>query len=163
LLQRDITTLKQNLQGAIKEVRNISHDLMPDVLDALGLLEALKQTCANLQERSGMQVRFNHIDLEPRYDPAIEVNLFRITQELLNNVQKHAKSGLVFVNLMDHGDTLSLSIEDDGVGFDRSVVTNGIGLKNVRSRVNMINGEIDVESAKDSGTLVNIEVPKTLT
>ena len=162
-VQQEITTLKQNLQGAIKEVRNISHDLMPDVLDSLGLLEALKQTCANLQERSGMQVRFNHIDVEPRYDSAVEVNLFRITQELLNNVQKHAESGSVFVSLMDHGDILSLTIEDDGVGFDRTVVTNGIGLKNVKSRVNMINGEIDVESAKNSGTLVNIEVPKTLT
>jgi signal transduction histidine kinase len=109
-----------------------------------------------------MVVSFNHIDLEHRYDQVIEVNLFRITQELLNNVQKHSKCKHVYVSLMDYGDTLNLTVEDDGVGFEREGISNGIGLRNVRSRVNMIKGEIDVESAKNSGTLINIEVPKSL-
>lgn len=156
-----LTELNDNLQSAIAEVRNISHDLMPDVLEGFGLKEALSQTCGNLQDRSGMLVTFNPVDLNERYDPSIELNLFRITQELLNNAQKHAASKHVFVNLVDHGDVLSLTVEDDGVGFDRSRASDGIGLKNVRSRVNMIRGQFDVESSANSGTLINIEVPKT--
>ena len=150
------------MQSTVKEVRNISHDLMPDVLEGFGLKEALNQTCSNLQDRTGISVSYNHIDVEPRYDPAIEVNLYRITQELLNNIQKHAESKRVYVSLMDHGDTLSLTVEDDGVGFDTESKMNGIGLRNVHSRVNMIKGVIDVESANNSGTLINIEVPKSL-
>lgn len=154
--------LSRKLQSTVKEVRNISHDLMPDVLEGFGLKEAINQTCSNLQDRTGISVSYNHIDVEPRYDPAIEVNLYRITQELLNNIQKHAESKRVYVSLMDHGDTLSLTVEDDGVGFDTESKMNGIGLRNVHSRVNMIKGVIDVESANNSGTLINIEVPKSL-
>ena len=156
-----IEGLSGNLQAAIKEVRNISHDLMPDVLEGFGLKEALSQTCSNLQERSGMSVTFNPVDLNERYESTIELNLYRITQELLNNAQKHAASNHVFVNLVDHGETLSLTVEDDGIGFDNSQVSDGIGLKNVHSRVNMIRGQFDVESSANSGTLINIEVPKT--
>lgn len=158
----NLKKLGHNLQSAIKEVRNISHDLMPDVLENFGLKEALNQTCRNLEDRSDITVRFNHVDLEEDYDQTLELNLFRITQELLNNVQKHSNSVKVFVSIMDYGDMLSLSVEDDGIGFNENTVTNGIGLKNIRSRVNMLGGEVYIESAENSGTLVNIEVPKRL-
>ncbi|MFT6027313.1 MAG: PAS domain S-box-containing protein [Bacteroidia bacterium] len=158
----DLNQLTDKLHEAIREVRNISHDLMPEVLESFGLKEAINQTCNNLKGRAGICVSFSHADVESRYDPLIEVNLYRITQELLTNVQKHAKSKNVFVNLMDHGTSLSLTIEDDGVGFDSDGEKEfkGIGLSNVYSRVNMMNGQIDIESNENTGTLVNIEVPK---
>ncbi|MDP6909696.1 MAG: ATP-binding protein, partial [Flavobacteriales bacterium] len=81
-------------------------------------------------------------------------------QELVNNIQKHASSTNVFVSLIDHGDALNLTIEDDGVGFNVKEETKGIGLKNVRSRVKMLGGEIHVESSENAGSLINIEVPK---
>lgn len=160
--KEDLAQLTEKLQEVIREVRNISHDLMPEVLESFGLREAINQTCNNLKGRAGIRVVFDFVDVESRYDQLIEVNLYRITQELLTNVQKHANCSNVFVSLMDHGTSISLSVEDDGVGFktqgDKEF--KGIGLSNVYSRVNMMNGQVDVESNEDSGTLVNIEVPK---
>lgn len=158
----ELRVLNDNLQEAIKEVRNISHDLMPDVLEGFGLREAVKQTCNNFHDRAGIDVTFDHFDLEERYDSAIELNIFRITQELLTNIHKHADCTKVHVSLMDHGDVLSLTVEDDGVGFDKNQDSVGIGLRNVNSRVSTMHGEIDVESSKNSGTLVNIEIPKKI-
>lgn len=159
-LEADLEKLNANLQSAIREVRGISHDLMPEVLESFGLKEAVNQICRNLHDRAGIEVKFDHADLEPRYNPMLEVNLYRITQELVNNIQKHSECKQVFVSLMDHGDMLSLTVEDDGRGFDRDQDMGGIGLRNIHSRVSMMGGQIDVESAVNSGTLINIEVPK---
>ena len=160
IITNELNTLNAKLQSAIREVRDISHDLMPEVLESFGLNEAINQVCRNLHDRSGIQVKFDSVDMEDAYDPHVEVNLYRIAQELLNNVQKHACSKKVFVSLMDHGDAVSLTVEDDGKGFDPDADVSGIGLKNIRSRIKMLGGQIDVESAENSGTLVNIEVPK---
>ena len=156
----DLGSLNDNLQEAIREVRNISHDLMPGVLESFGLKEAINQICSNLHDRSGINVMFDHVDLDKRYNQKLEVNLFRVAQELLNNVQKHARCNKVFVSLIDHGDSVSLTVEDDGIGFNVEEPSNGIGLSNVIYRINSISGQIDIESAQNSGTLVNIDVPK---
>jgi signal transduction histidine kinase len=158
----DMDDLTGKLQSAIREVRNISHDLMPEVLENFGLKEAVKQTCNNLQDRSGINVTFNHADLDNRYSQLIEINLYRVAQELMTNVQRHAECENVFVSLIDHESTLTLTVEDDGKGFESGPEKEfkGIGLSNVYSRVNLLGGDIDVESDVISGTLVNIEVPK---
>ena len=156
----DLTSLNQNLQEAIREVRNISHDLMPEVLESFGLKEAINQICTNLQHRSGINVMFNHVDLDKRYSQQIEVNVYRVAQELLNNIQKHASCSKVFVSLINHGDSINFTVEDDGVGFNIEEASDGIGLSNVISRINSISGQIDIESSENSGTLVNIDVPK---
>jgi PAS domain S-box-containing protein len=156
----DLSSLNDNLQEAIREVRNISHDLMPEVLESFGLKEAVNQICSNLHDRSGINVMFDHVDLDQRYSQQVEVNLYRVTQELLNNILKHASCSKVFVSLMDHGDSVSLTVEDDGVGFDIEASSSGIGLSNVISRINSISGQIDIESSGNSGTLINIDVPK---
>jgi signal transduction histidine kinase len=124
----------------------------------------VKQTCNNLQERSGINVTFNHTDLDNRYNQIIEVNLYRVAQELMTNIQRHAECENVFVSLIDHGSTLNLTVEDDGKGFESGAEKEfkGIGLSNVYSRVNLLGGDIDVESDVNSGTLVNIEVPKQI-
>ena len=156
----ELNGLNSKLHVAINEVRNISHDLMPEVLESFGLQEAIKQTCNSMHQRSGIDVKFDHVDVQERYDQALEMNLYRITQELLNNIQKHASSKNVFVSLIDHGSTLNLTVEDDGIGFDLDKEYSGIGLKNITSRVSMMKEIIEVESAVGSGTLINIEIPK---
>ncbi|MFC2175362.1 PAS domain S-box protein [Bacteroidota bacterium] len=156
----ELKVLSNKLQTAISEVRSISHDLMPEVLESFGLKEAVKQTCASLRRRFEIDVKFNHVDLQDRYHPVLEMNLYRITQELLNNIQKHALCNKVFVGLIDHGTTLNLTVEDDGIGFDTKQENKGIGLKNIKSRVTMLKGLIDVESEAGHGSLVSIEIPK---
>lgn len=156
-----LNTLGSELQSAIREVRNISHDLMPEVLESLGLRAAFNEMCSSLHERSGIKVEFDAVDLEAKYDPIIEMNLYRIAQELLTNAQKHSKCKHLFVSLIDHGDSINLTVEDDGQGFNPELEVVGIGLKNVRSRLKVISGQFDIESAVNSGTLINIEIPKT--
>lgn len=160
VISDELQELQSKLRSAIKEVRNISHDLMPEVLESFGLLEAVKQTCNSLHDKSGIDVKFDHVDVQGRYHPTLEMNLYRITQELLNNIQKHASCHRVFVSLMDYEETLNLTVEDDGSGFEVDEERNGIGLRNVVSRVELLNGMIDLESAIGGGTLVNIEIPK---
>ncbi len=145
---------------AISEIRNISHDLMPGVLDNFGLEDAVRQICRNIRGRAGISVAFDGVDLAKGYPGALELHLYRIAQELMNNCMKHAHCSRIHVNLIDHGDSLSLSIEDDGLGFDPEKAVKGIGLKNIRSRVSILGGTLSVESSSTSGTLVIVDVPK---
>jgi PAS domain S-box-containing protein len=144
---------------AISEIRNISHDLMPGVLDNFGLEDAIRQICRNIRGRAGISVAFDGVDIAKSYPESLEMHIYRITQELTSNCIKHAHCNRIHVNLMDHGDSLSLSIEDDGVGFDSEMAVNGIGLRNIRSRVSILGGTLSVESSKTSGTLVSVDVP----
>ncbi len=152
--------ISRRVTHAIDEIRNISHDLMPGLLESFGLVEAIKGVCRNIQARSGIHFHFDAVDIDPVYTPEMEVNLYRIVQELVNNVVRHAHCSRVYINLIDHGDMVSLSVEDDGVGFDPSEMQNGIGLSNIRSRVSILGGNVSVESSNTSGTLVHIEIPK---
>ncbi len=152
--------LSQRVTAAIHEVRNISHDLMPGVLESFGLSEAIREVCQNMQDRTGIRFRFHPVDLVSQYPESIETHIYRITQELVTNSVRHAHCSSVHINLIDHGDLLSLSVEDDGVGFDTTKHTNGIGHRNIASRVSILRGNLSVESSRTSGTLVHIEIPK---
>jgi PAS domain S-box-containing protein len=159
-LENALTGISRRVTHAIDEIRNISHDLMPGLLESFGLVEAIKGVCRNIQARSGIHFHFDAVDIDSVYNPELEVNLYRIVQELVNNVVRHAHCSRVYINLIDYGDMVSLSVEDDGVGFDSSELQNGIGLSNIRSRVSILGGNVSVESSNTSGTLVHIEVPK---
>jgi len=89
----------------------------------------------------------------------VETNIYRIVQELVSNAVRHAHCSQVFISLIDHGGSLSLSVEDDGVGFDAQQHHNGIGLSNLRSRTSILGGSLSVESSSTSGTLIHIEIP----
>lgn len=154
-----MSELGQRVTGAINEVRNISHDLMPSVLESFGLSEAIREVCQNMQERTGIRFRFDPIDIAAQYNEATETHIYRITQELVANSVRHAHCSKVHINLINHGDVLTLSVEDDGVGFDTNEASAGIGLRNIASRVSILRGTLSVESSRTSGTLVHIEFP----
>jgi len=159
-MQTALRNISQRVTHAIDEIRSISHDLMPGLLENFGLVEAIKGVCRNIQARTGIHFHLDAVDIEPVYTPEIEVNLYRIVQELVNNVVRHAHCTRVYINLIDHSDMLSLSVEDDGLGFDLNKKHEGIGLGNIRSRVSILGGHVSVESSSTSGTLVHIEIPK---
>lgn len=160
-LRMNLSGLSMRVTNAIDEIRNISHDLMPGLLESFGLVEAIKGVCRTMQARTGLLFHFDAIDIEPLYQPEVEINIYRIAQELINNTVRHAHCTRVFTSLIDHGDLLTLSVEDDGVGFDSYNQHEGIGLSNIRSRVSILGGNLSVESSSTSGTLVHIEIPKT--
>ncbi len=142
-----------------EEVRRISHDLYSGVLVKFGLKAALTQ----LQDAftSVKTPIFNwHVDqINRRFESDIEINIYRIIQEGISNILKHANANELTIQITDHQDELSVIIEDDGKGFDVNTVKEGIGLDNIKSRVSRINGQLSIDSHPSSGTTISIQIP----
>jgi two-component system NarL family sensor kinase len=138
------------LSKAIGEVRRISHDLRPALLDDLGLPAALEHIGNELAQRSGLKVRVSPQVHEERLPELQAVSLFRVAQEALRNVERHAQATRIDIRLDDSGDKLELRITDDGVGFDVKNVElskdRGIGLTNMRERVERNGGTFQLIS-----------------
>ncbi|HSB69448.1 MAG TPA: GAF domain-containing protein [Candidatus Methylomirabilis sp.] len=158
--QADAQALVNDL---LSQVRELSLNLRPAMLDDLGLLPALVWYFERYRARTHVEVRFKHVGVEGRRFPAeVETAVFRITQEALTNVARHARVGEVTVRLWAADGTLAVQIEDTGVGFDPEVamaahVTSG--LTGMRERVGLLGGRMTVESAPGAGACVAAELP----
>ncbi len=149
------------LDHSISELRRVAHNMMPEVLVKFGLSEALKSYCASLSEAQLFKIDFQSIDMETRLSSNTEIFIYRIVQELLNNAAKHAKATHVLVQLARQNGEISITVEDDGVGFDTATIkkTTGAGWANIQSRIEYLKGKLDVQSAADKGTSVHIIIP----
>ena len=146
-------------------VRNLTSDLRPPVLDDYGLLSALRWYGLQLGERANLSVAVCGFEREPRLPREIEIGLFRIAQEALTNVVKHASADHASLILQHDAETTTLRIEDDGIGFDPSNVTpprpdSGWGLLNMHERAEGIGGRFTLTSSSGEGTTVRVEVPR---
>ncbi|MCB0686043.1 MAG: sensor histidine kinase [Saprospiraceae bacterium] len=147
------------LDNACSEVRRIAHNMMPDALSNLGLVQALEDLLEGLRLK-GQKVSLETINMEDQEIPEeTELTIYRIIQELINNITRHAQANSVIVQLSVHENELFISVEDDGRGFDMQKVSDGIGLKNIRSRVAYLGGTMEMESTKNIGTTTNIVIP----
>ncbi len=149
----------QQLDDAIKELRRAAHNLMPDMLLEGGLAEAVFYFCRTLQQNTGVSFIFQHYGEMPRLQEEFELSIYRIVQELLQNIIKHANASKAIIQLNYTGSTLCITVEDNGIGF---VETNlhdhsGMGLKSIRTRTTALNGSIDIRSIKNKGTTVYLE------
>jgi signal transduction histidine kinase len=148
------------LEKANDEIRNISHQLMPYTLKELGLAAAIDDACQKLCNHSNIAYSFNNALTTERLAAKIEISLYRIFQELLNNIIKHSKATQVNVQLVERNGFVNLIVEDNGIGFTSSTNhTNGIGLENIKSRVNLINGKVNFESTENDGTIAIVRIP----
>jgi two-component system NarL family sensor kinase len=149
------------LDHSISELRRVAHNMMPEVLVKFGLSEALKSYCASLSESQLFKNDFQSIDMENRLASNTEIFIYRIVQELLNNAAKHAKATQVLVQLARQNDEISITVEDDGVGFDTATIKNatGAGWANIQSRIEYLKGKLDVQSSAGKGTSVHIIIP----
>jgi signal transduction histidine kinase len=156
---KDFTRIIKHLDDATRALRKTAHNLMPDVLLENGLSEAIYYFCKDLQQSSGIYIDYQqYVDL-PRFLPEWELSLYRIVQELLQNVMKHAAATQVLVQLSYAAEVLNITVEDNGKGFDTTIKSGeGIGLKNIRARIHALKGHIDIESRPGSGTTVYMEV-----
>lgn len=147
------------LDQSIAELRRVSHNMMPEALIKYGLKEALENYCESLNLSSSLSVQLQTYGMDRRMDQNMEIVLYRIVQELLNNVIKHAEAKHVLVQMIRELDRVSLTVEDDGRGFDPEALesSGGAGLSNVQARVDYINGTLDIRSVPGEGTSVNIE------
>ena len=151
--------IDKQLSGAIGDLRNIAHDLMPVGLSEKGLVLILEQTIARWNSADDFQVSL-HCGIHNRYPLATEAGLYRIVTELLYNAKKHAAATQVFVSLWEENEnnTITLMVEDNGCGFDPEK-TDGLGWKNIRYRVQYLNGKVSVDSNKKGSTII-IEIAK---
>jgi two-component system, NarL family, sensor kinase len=146
------------LDNACTEVRRIAHNMMPDALAKLGLIQALEDLVEGLRLK-GQKVLLETINLDQPLTDEIELMVYRIIQELTSNITRHADAGKVLVQLSLHDHQLYITVEDDGRGFDVDAVSEGIGLKNLRSRVAYLGGTIEMDSRKNIGTTTSIVIP----
>ena len=169
LLQRDpsqvgshLDRLQQLAQGALNEMRSLIQQLRLSPVQDLGLVSALRAHLANLEDTDGLKVNFQ-VDGERDLSPEHEEGLFRIAQEALNNVSKHAQTDSAAVTLRITGDGASLLIKDQGVGFDyasQSPAGEGFGLTSMRERVNILGGDLEIRSSQGEGTSILVNVPR---
>jgi signal transduction histidine kinase len=144
-----------------KEVRVVSHNMMPNALLKRGLAAAVRDFIDKIDSKI-LQVNLYAEGLDERLEPGLESMLYRIIQECVNNVIKHSGANHLDISLVKEPEGISLTVEDNGKGFDtgRKELFEGIGLKNIISRVQFLKGTVDFDSAPGRGTLVAIHVPQ---
>ncbi|MEP7163864.1 MAG: ATP-binding protein [Ferruginibacter sp.] len=147
------------IDTSIKELRRVAHNMMPEMLTKFGLDEALKEYCNTINSTKLLTVKYQSVGMETRLDKSIEIIIYRIVQELLTNIMKHASATETFVQLVRGDNRLNVVVEDNGKGFDPAMLKNnkGVGLTSIQSRVDYLKGQLDIHSETDKGTLVNIE------
>ncbi|UCD91156.1 MAG: PAS domain S-box protein, partial [Desulfobacterales bacterium] len=164
-LASHIKAAKETAVGAIKDIKNISHGLKPSMLDALGLVASLRELFNEIQGKTDLQINFFYQDIPKRFAKEKELTFYRIAQEALNNIIKHAKAKNVFVNLNKKDGVLLFSVEDDGVGFDQDRLLSAprskgpLGLIIMQERAVQIGGEFILDSKMGKGTHVLVEIP----
>lgn len=146
------------LDEAVKEVRKIAHDLVTGTLVKNGLLAALQETKNNIEQTGQIKIRIYEKGVQPNLPLDLEVGLYRVVQELLSNVLKHAKASQVNIHLVQEGRALTLVFEDNGIGFVTSGLQKGIGLANVRQRIAALGGVVSFDSRPGSGSTTIIEI-----
>jgi len=156
-----LKTLEHMVDEALKEVRAVSHNMMPNALMRKGLAAAVREFIDNIAATGLLHIDLHVVGMNERLDGTMETVLYRVLQEIVSNIIKHAQANKVSIQLIRHEDYLNFILEDNGKGFDARDVNhfNGIGLKNIISRIQYLNGTVDFDSAIGRGTTVIIEVP----
>lgn len=152
------------LDTSINELRRVAHNMMPEALVRFGLDETLKDYCSNINGSHILHVQYQSFGMQQRLEHNTEIIIYRIIQELINNIFKHAKASEVLVQLVSEDNRLSIAVEDNGKGFDVHNLekSKGAGWTNIRSRVEYLKGKLDLHSDYNKGTSVNIECPLTI-
>jgi signal transduction histidine kinase len=143
-----------------KEIRSVSHQMMPNALLKSGLASAVKEFLDKIDNRI-IKISLHAEGLQQRLDSNTETVLYRVIQECVNNVIKHSGANKLDISLIKDADGISVTVEDNGHGFDTADKKKfeGIGLKNINSRVTFLKGTVDFDSSPGKGTLVAIHVP----
>ncbi|HEV7781447.1 MAG TPA: sensor histidine kinase [Chitinophagaceae bacterium] len=148
------------LDSSIREMRRVAHNMMPEALVKFGLDTALKDFCAAINQSGALKLNYQSIGLEDAViEPVASITIYRVVQELINNTLKHAGARNAIVQVSKTGKELSVTVEDDGKGFDTSVLNRaeGIGWTNIRNRVEFLKGKLDVNSQPGKGVSIHIE------
>ncbi|MEM7373732.1 MAG: sensor histidine kinase [Bacteroidota bacterium] len=147
------------LDQAVSEVRMLAHTMMPRSLQDQGLESALKELFSQTARTAKLTIRFEALGVKERLSQAVEIGLYRIAQELLSNVIKHAHASQVEVQLNQIRESIILTVEDDGIGIPTNLPSTGMGMRNIRTRAEAINGSFRIEKGPIQGSIATIKVP----
>lgn len=161
----ELENLKQAVNATFQNTRRFIFGLRPMMLDDLGLVPTLRRYIQDFREKSGLSIDLHIMGEERRLAPHLEVTIFRVIQELLNNVDQHAHAAHVDVTLDLEGEAVAVTVEDDGRGFDVEEILaaakerKSVGLVTIQERTEMLGGEIEIDSSVGRGTKVRLELP----
>jgi signal transduction histidine kinase len=161
--KKQIKAIEQSLAGVEKQLRAYSHELRPTALDDLGLVPAIRFMAGAVSKRACLPVEVT-TKISKRLPSSVEIALYRIVQEALTNITKHARASRASIRVFRQNGNLCCMIQDDGKGFDAHKVRSagaqsGLGLVGMRERVNAIGGTLSVDSAPGCGTKILIQLP----
>lgn len=165
----ELQAFKNSVRNAVGDLRRFMFDLRPDALDDLGLWATLRRFTKEYQDKAGIVCRFNPTGEERRLPPDVEEAIYRVIQEALNNVRKHAGARSAEVSLSLKGSQLTARVADDGAGFDPETArpdgVRKLGVLGMRERMQALGGDLVVTSAPGQGTEITatVEVPPTTT
>ena len=161
-LRQEVFDQSENvINDMYAELRNICFDLMPQTLVKRGLPTALREFADRINSTGKKAVEVLVFDIKNRLPELLEVSLYRITQEWVNNILKYSDANIITIQLLGDGNELTLTIEDDGIGFDSTTFFHGVGngWRNINSRLNLINGDFDLDTKPSSrGSMATINV-----
>jgi len=155
----DFNEALQLLSDTLEEVRETAHNLMPELLFKYGLADAVRIYCSNIQRASQLHIEYQYLGYLDKMEGHFELMVYRIIQELVQNIIKHARASFAVVQLSHHDQTLCVTVEDNGIGMDTASGTEGIGLQNTRTNVARLGGFFSLRSQPGDGTTVYIELP----
>lgn len=159
--KNELRDLREQVRLCLKETRKIIFDLRPMTLDDLGLVPTVRRLLDTLRERTGIDSEVKVMGEDKRLQTHFEISLFRVIQEALNNVEKHAQATRVTVKFEFRKELVSAVVEDNGVGFDTAGIPGGesFGLMGMKERIGLLGGEVNVKSAPGKGTQVFVRTP----
>jgi PAS domain S-box-containing protein len=157
----DLREIREQLVKISEDVHSISRQLHPSIIEDLGLVRAIESEIANFSKRQEVKVMFSSRDIPKALSQDLSLCLFRIIQESLRNISKHAQANEAEISLNRLDGSLFLTIKDKGIGFDPKQVRKkpGLGLSSMRERVRLVNGKISIHSGQGQGTVVEVHAP----
>ena len=164
-IRKRLTETKQLLTHTLKEVRSLSFELRPSLLDHFGILSAIRGYSKNFSERTNINVEVRGKNITGRFPPEIEILFYRCVQEALTNVAKHSEAKSVTIDIVQYESKLCMKIKDSGNGFDvnrhfeKNVNGSSLGLFGMRERVALLGGKLKIHSEKNKGTELEILAP----
>lgn len=164
LANEELDRLHQRVRGVVNDIRKLIYDLRPLAIDEVGLIQAARQLCERNQEDWGIPVQVTVSEaLQLDMPPARQVAIYRLIQELLNNVRKHAEASHVGVTFVQVENALVVEVVDDGKGFDVHHIPSGhFGIIGLKERVAYLSGKVDIESEIGRGSRFVITIPLAL-
>jgi signal transduction histidine kinase len=163
--QQQLNKSMELMDDIAKELRSISHNMIPSVLIRSGLKEAVQEFAYKLDAGNRLKVHCDIVGFDERIDSKIETVLYRVLQEITANCIKHASASNMHIQLIEYPSYLLMLIQDDGKGFDveQMIDQSGLGLKNIMSRIEFLNGTVNIDSMPGNGTTIIIEIPNSPT